>query len=34
VAMYGPAVLVDNYHISSPKDINQNLIAQIHKSVL
>ena len=34
VAMYGPAVLVDNYYISSSKDINQNLIAQIHKSLL
>ena len=34
VAMYGPVALVDNYHISSPKDINQNLIDQIHKSVL
>ena len=30
VAMYGPAVLIDNYHISSSKDINQNLINQIH----
>lgn len=34
VAMYGPAVLVDNYYISSSKDINQNLIAQIYKSLL
>lgn len=34
VAMYGPVALVDNYHISSPKDINQNLMAQIHKSLL
>ena len=34
VAMYGPAVLVDNYHISSPKDINQNLINQINIYVL
>lgn len=33
VAMYGPTALIDNYHISSSKDINQNLINQIHKSI-
>ena len=33
VAMYGPATLIDNFHISSSKDIDQNLINQIHKSL-
>ena len=33
VAMYGHAALIDNYHISSSKDIDQNLINQIHKSL-
>lgn len=34
VAMYGPVALIDNYHILSSKDINQNLISQIHKFLL
>lgn len=34
VAMYGPVALLDNYHILSSKDINQNLISQIRKSLL
>lgn len=28
-AVYGPVVLIENYHILSPKDIDQNLIFQI-----